>query len=185
MPPTTITTIYAKKRGSAPAIAEDGNEEARIAYLDVTIPPETPIHIGQRARILILISCDARFPSEEDDQPAYYVAEDIGMWGVFERIRVVEEELVEFVLKNANTRSRTTYAYVAVKKEENVTIRTTWWEWLARATIARPQKSVRRVPIEENAVVFEDLTMLNFSASTGARRRLYTAGCDERRRREA
>ncbi|KAI0357479.1 hypothetical protein OH77DRAFT_1422341 [Trametes cingulata] len=157
------TTVYAKKRGSAP-VEDERKTDATVIYLDVPIIPDTPIHVGQKIRIATLVSCDVLFPSEEASPPRYYITEDVEIWGVVNEVRAVEEYVIEFALKNENTESKVAYAYIAVQREEGIMVKTPLLERIWRNTLARPTKGTRRVPIEDEATVFEDTTTPNFSA---------------------
>ncbi|KAI0360085.1 hypothetical protein OH77DRAFT_1359654, partial [Trametes cingulata] len=149
------TTIYARERGSAPAKVEEG-KETKVAYLDVPIAPCEPIHVGQKARILLLSPCDELFPSEEETTTHYYTAEDVGLWGTVVGIRVVEENMVEFILENENIKSATAYAYLAVARREGLTVRMPpWTRWLSMAGIGLA-RTTRTVLIEDDTTIFED-----------------------------
>ncbi|KAI0350000.1 hypothetical protein OH77DRAFT_1150691 [Trametes cingulata] len=157
------TSIRAKLRGSAPSVDEEGRE-ARVAYLDVPIIPRNPLHVGQRVRIFSLKSCDELFPSEEETTTQYYTAEDMGIWGTITRIRAEEEELVEFVLKNNNIPSATTYAHLTVPRREGLTVTIPAWRRWMGAVLAKPAKATRTITIEDDATIFKDTTTLNFAA---------------------
>ncbi|KAI0360311.1 hypothetical protein OH77DRAFT_671078 [Trametes cingulata] len=159
------TTIYAKRRGSAPSVGESG-EEARVLYLDVTIVPSEPLHVGQRIKILSLTSCDELFPSEEETEVRYYTAKDIGVWGTVVRLRVEEEKVAEFVLKNDNIQSDVTHAYLAVPRREGLTIWTPLWRRIWGAVLGGPSGATRTIPIEGDATVFENGNTLNFAGRT-------------------
>ncbi|KAI0353637.1 hypothetical protein OH77DRAFT_1406475, partial [Trametes cingulata] len=153
MPPPT--TIYAKERGSAPSVGSDG-QETRIVYLDVTIPPDVPIHVGQKVKILSLTSCDKLFPSEEETSARYYTAKDVGIWGAVVGVRAEEESVVEFVLENDNIRSDVTHAYLAVPRKEGLMIRMPLWRRCLGYAMPWPAKTTRTIPIEDDTTVFED-----------------------------
>ncbi|KAI0359201.1 hypothetical protein OH77DRAFT_1419682 [Trametes cingulata] len=164
---TSLTAIYAKERGSAPSVGKNG-EETKVVYLDVPIIPREPLHVGQRARILSLVPCDELFPSEEETSATYYTTEDLGVWGMLVRVRVEEEEVVEFVLENDNIRSSITHAHLMVPRREGVMIRTPLWRRWLGALVASPAKATRTIPIEDDATVFEDTTTLHFSEPENA-----------------
>ncbi|KAI0350230.1 hypothetical protein OH77DRAFT_1092961 [Trametes cingulata] len=170
------TTIYAKERGSAPS-ADKPEEEARVVYLDVPIPPHEPIHVGQKVRISSITSCDELFPTEEETNAHHYTAEDLGVWGTIVRMRSEEEEVVEFILRNDNIKSNVVYAYLTVPREEGLMIRTPPWRRWLNAIIARPERT-RTIRIEDDATVFGDTTTLNFTAPINA------VGATRRRRNE-
>ncbi|KAI0353363.1 hypothetical protein OH77DRAFT_1373996, partial [Trametes cingulata] len=150
-----IATIYAKERGAAPA--DDPHTLSTITvYYDVAIPPPTPLHTGQKVRIISLVPCPT-FPNPNDaNEPPHYTVRESGIFGTIVAVRTMEETITEFAVQNENDQSAATFAYLAIQHIQGQTVRLSIWESFLREYVLRPLPKTRHIPLERNAVILRN-----------------------------
>ncbi|OJT12695.1 hypothetical protein TRAPUB_10759 [Trametes pubescens] len=153
----TTSTILVKLRATL-STHNPLSPLSNISLFDVAITPNKPIRVGQQVQLLALDPCDDLFPSKTLRSCVHYTTVETGVRGVVERVRTVEEETVEFVVRNDNGASPTSHALLAVQRIQGKTVNISAWERARRALLTPRPPTLRRVPIETNTVVFMDTT---------------------------
>ncbi|KAI0360391.1 hypothetical protein OH77DRAFT_1418310 [Trametes cingulata] len=154
-----ISTIYAKERGAAPA--DDPHTLSTIAiYYDVAIPPPTPLHTGQKVRIISLIPCPTPPRQDGTDHPPHYTVREAGVIGTITAVRTMEETITEFAVRNENDQSAATYAYLAIQHIQGQTVQLSLWEAFLRRFVLQPLPQTRNIPLEADAVILRNIARL-------------------------
>ncbi|OJT03431.1 hypothetical protein TRAPUB_5850 [Trametes pubescens] len=151
------STILVKPRATI-ATQNPHSPKANISLFDVVIAPRIPIQVGQRVQLLALDPCDDLFPSRSLPTCSHYTTMETGVIGVVEGIRAMEEEVIEFVVKNNNSTSSTTHALLAVQRIQGKTVKISLWERVRHALLAPHPPTLRKVLLETNTIVFLDTT---------------------------
>lgn len=149
--------ILAKERGGTPT-GTPARPGTVITHYDAIITPRTPIGVDDRIHIYALIPArHSGAQGARNDTPAY-TAYDTGIAGTILKIRVMEGSTVEFVVRNENEWSRTTYAYLAIQDIQDTTVRvdmwTRLWHAVTRSPLFSPIPETRRIPLENNAIIY-------------------------------
>lgn len=141
-------TIYVRERGSVPAQLPNSARPLVIAFLDVVIPPPTPLGTGQHVRVNALIRRKAK--NQHPTSPVRYWSEPIDVEGRIVGIRAIELDIVEFVIRNDVYHSPVEHAYLAVKYVPGATVNLTLWQWAIRAALLPLLPRTRTAPLEND-----------------------------------
>ncbi|KAI9056271.1 hypothetical protein FKP32DRAFT_1607850 [Trametes sanguinea] len=156
MPPSqSATAILGRVRGQANALLPLSPDEAIVAYFDIPIPPKTPIKIGDRVKLFSLTPCNYLLPHEEDGRPRY-TAKPTGIEGTVVAFVPREGNLVELVLRNENERSTVTHASMTIEHVNGVTTQLGLAARLLRWLLSFLITTTRIVPLEPNAIIYND-----------------------------
>ncbi|KAI0349395.1 hypothetical protein OH77DRAFT_1269952 [Trametes cingulata] len=154
-----ISTIYAKKRGAAPADNPHSLSTITI-YYDVAIPPPVPLHTGQKVRIIALIPCPTLPRQDEMYDPPHYTVREAGVIGTIVAVRTMETTITEFAVRNENDQSPATYAYLAIQHIQGLTVNLNLWQTIVRTLLLRTLPQTRNIPLELDAVILRNLARL-------------------------
>ncbi|KAI0646180.1 hypothetical protein C8Q79DRAFT_926208 [Trametes meyenii] len=150
--PNNNTTLLAKQKGLTTAIVE-GNMPVTAVLYDVLIPPQTPLHISQKASIRSLTPCNDLFPEDEEPHPRY-IAYKTEISGTIIGIRNYGARTTELILKNENMPADVPYAYITIQHIDNYTVQLDIWRRAFRTLIHPLLPLGRFIPLEPNAIVY-------------------------------
>lgn len=146
--------ILAKERGGTPT-GTPARPGTVITHYDVVVTPRTPIRIGTSVHIYALIPARSPTRSRENTRNnSAYTAYDTGIVGEILRIRVAEGSTIEFVVKNENEWSRTTYAHLAIQDIQGTTVQVDLWTRLWHAITRFTSPGTRHIPLENDAIIY-------------------------------
>lgn len=143
-------TVYAKERGRIPADLPNCDRILDVALFDVTIPPPTPLRIGQEITIKALTNEDETSSLPSPRTPAQYdaVASDIA--GRIVGIRSMEKTTTEFIIQNNVPHALAEHAYLSIHHIEGVTVRLSWWWWALRMVLLPLLPQTRHIALEQD-----------------------------------
>lgn len=149
--------ILAKERGGTPT-GTPARPGTVITHYDAVVTPRAPIGVGDRVHIYALIPTRHSSTQAPRSNTPAYTAYDTGIAGTILKIRVMEGSTIEFIVRNENEWSRTTYAYLAIQDIQNTTVRVDVWTRLWHAInhfpLLSPITETRRIPLENNATIY-------------------------------
>ncbi|OJT01593.1 hypothetical protein TRAPUB_7935 [Trametes pubescens] len=139
-------TIFTKERGRAPSSLPRNSCISEIAFLDVTIPPPLPLHVGQHIRAHVLTKRHAR----DGSLVPGYISEPAGVEGVIVGIRTMELAITEFIVKNDDYKSTIEYAYLTIQHIQGVTVNLDIWRRALRTFLLPLLPHTRHVALDHD-----------------------------------
>ncbi|KAI9069303.1 hypothetical protein FKP32DRAFT_1671482 [Trametes sanguinea] len=146
-------TLLTKERAVYPAALPHSRNSSIVMAYDLTVIPRVPLKVGNRARILVLESCDDFFPLATDGRPRYE-AKDAGVEGTIVAMKPIGNNLVEFVMRNEEEGSSVSHAYIVTEHAQNLTTELTLCERILVKLATYLTPPTRNVPMELDAIVF-------------------------------
>ncbi|KAH9851956.1 hypothetical protein C2E23DRAFT_731961 [Lenzites betulinus] len=159
-PNTTLNIIFATKRGSAPRHDPATCVWRRVEWYDVALKPSTPIEVGQKVRIISTREAKDAY-GEESRDATVYTASDTGVEGWVTRIRTMEKNTVEFVVRNEVEWMTTEIVYLTAELKQDEMVRLSLLQRAIHAITMWWTPTTRWVRTEENARVRGDETNMN------------------------
>ncbi|EIW64003.1 uncharacterized protein TRAVEDRAFT_16231 [Trametes versicolor FP-101664 SS1] len=144
------------QRGSAPANVPNRTRAFYTDQIDVVIPPNTPLRVGERVKIYTIEQISDPFGrTQESESDRTYQAEPLGVVGRITGVRAMERETTEFIVSNENPRSATAYVYLTIQHVQGETVDFEYWRRILRWLMQPMLATTRRVPMERGALVLD------------------------------
>ncbi|OSD00577.1 hypothetical protein PYCCODRAFT_667616 [Trametes coccinea BRFM310] len=150
-----VIIVLAKERANYPTCLPGMWRGATTVALDITIPPRTPLRVGERVVVKILDPCDDFFPLANDGSPRY-VARPSNIEGEIVAMRPSGNNLVEFTLRNEAEASTVAYATLSIAQHHGRTTNLSLSQRLVVNVATYLIRPTRDIPLELEAIVFDE-----------------------------
>ncbi|KAI0329236.1 hypothetical protein GY45DRAFT_1212320, partial [Cubamyces sp. BRFM 1775] len=132
-------------RGGAPANRQ--GELRDVTYLDVVVPPPTPLRVGQTVTISALRDRYTT-PRAQLQATRHLIANPLELEGRIVGVRSLERKMIELIVSNNHATSTTAYAYLAAPLALGTTVDLGPWGNLAVRALRPFLAETREVRLE-------------------------------------